>query len=88
MMSRNRSIRDVWVSASEIWSSKRASRVTLTSSALGSCIWVSGCRVAFSMAVSSRRSRGVTKLIAVPLRPARPVRPMRCTYDSVSIGMS
>ncbi len=25
---------------------------------------------------------------ASPVRPARPVRPMRCTYDSVSCGMS
>ncbi|OUE08530.1 hypothetical protein CMsap09_06255 [Clavibacter michiganensis] len=69
-------------------SSKRVRRVTFTSSALGMRISVSGWRVAFSMAVRRRRSRGVTKLMAAPLRPARPVRPMRCTYDSVSIGMS
>ena len=75
-------------SAAVIASSKRARRVTLTSSTVGSCICVSGWRVAFSIASSRRRSRGVTKLIAAPLRPARPVRPMRCTYDSVSIGMS
>ena len=30
----------------------------------------------------------VTNQIASPLRPARPVRPMRCTYASVSLGMS
>ena len=77
-----------WPRAAVIASSKRASRVALTSSTLGSCICVSGWRVAFSIAASRRRSRGVTKLIASPLRPARPVRPMRCTYDSVSIGMS
>ena len=35
-----------------------------------------------------RRSRGVMKSVATPLRPARPVRPMRCTYASTSFGMS
>ena len=34
-----------------IASSKRASRVVLTSSTVGSCIWVSGWRVAFSIAL-------------------------------------
>ena len=35
-----------------------------------------------------RRSRGVMKSVATPVRPARPVRPMRCTYASTSYGMS
>ena len=35
-----------------------------------------------------RRSRGVMKRMATPLRPARPVRPMRCTYASTSFGTS
>ena len=56
-----------------------ATRVTLTSSTLGSCIWVSGWRVARSIALSRCRSRGVTNEIASPVRPARPVRPIRCT---------
>ena len=34
------------------------------------------------------RSRGATNSRASPARPARPVRPIRCTYDSVSCGMS
>ncbi len=52
MMSRNWSISAVWVSASVIALSKRASRVVLMSSTEGSCIWVSGWRVAFSIALS------------------------------------
>jgi hypothetical protein len=69
-------------------SSKRVRRVTLTSSTRGMRISTIGWRVARSIWSSRRRSRGVTKLMAAPLRPARPVRPMRCTYDSVSMGMS
>ena len=61
---------------------------SLTSSMLGSAIGCSLCRVAFSIAASIRRSRGVTNRIASPVRPALPVRPTRCTYDSVSVGMS
>ena len=41
-----------------------------------------------SMSRIMRRSRGVTKSVAMPARPARPVRPMRCTYTSTSFGMS
>ena len=65
--------------AAVIASSKRVSRVALTSSTLGSFISVKGWRVALSIEVSMRRSRGVTKLIAAPVRPARPVRPTRWT---------
>ena len=54
-------------------------RASLTSSTEGSSISDSGALVARSMARSIRRSRGVTKRIASPLRPARPVRPMRWT---------
>ncbi len=81
-------MRRVSPSAAVMASSKRERRVALTSSICGSGIWVSGCLVAFSIALSRRCSRGVTKLIASPVRPARPVRPMRCTYDSVSMGRS
>ena len=45
-------MRSGWVSAWVIWSSKRVRRVALTSSTVGSCIWVSGWRVAFSIARS------------------------------------
>ena len=38
-----------------------------------------GWRVARSMVRSMRTSRGETKRMALPRRPARPVRPMRCT---------
>jgi hypothetical protein len=56
-----------------------ATRCALTSAAVGKSISVSRCRVAFSIALSSPFSRGVTKSNASPLRPARPVRPIRWT---------
>ncbi|SHY81107.1 Uncharacterised protein [Mycobacteroides abscessus subsp. abscessus] len=63
-------------------------RWALTSSTEGSGSSASLAPVVFSIALSRCRSRGDTNNTAVPERPARPVRPMRCTYDSVSCGMS
>jgi hypothetical protein len=56
-----------------------ATRWALTSSTDGNSASISFDRVAFSIALSRCRSRGVTNNIAEPDRPARPVRPMRCT---------
>ena len=56
-MSRKREMRAACSRAAVIWSSQRVSRVAFTSSVLGSCICVSGCRVARSIEVSIRRSR-------------------------------
>ncbi len=75
-------------SAVVIESANLATRCALTSSTVGKAVSVSVCRVAFSIALSRWRSRGDTKSSAVPERPALPVRPIRCTYDSVSCGMS
>ena len=58
--------------------SLKASRRRATTSAIvGKRIRCTGDDVRRSIVFSWRRSRGVTKVIATPERPARPVRPMR-----------
>ena len=68
----------------------RASRALLVpSAAVGSCIGVKDCRVAFSMNRQVTLAEGVTKRKSPPgpLRPARPVRPdYGWTWDSVSVA--
>ncbi len=54
-------------------------RRSATSPRVGRAIGSIGWRVARSIALSMRISRGLMNRIATPARPARPVRPMRCT---------
>ena len=56
-----------------------STRVFVSSSTLGRVSGSTFCFVARSIELSMRCSRGVTKRIASPERPARPVRPMRWT---------
>ena len=58
------------------------------SSAVGTDENVNWAPVNRSMLPIARRSRGSTRVIASPLRPARPVRPMRWMYASASHGTS
>ena len=74
--------------ASTIRALKRSTRLSLMSCVDGKCISGILLLVVRSIELSKRRSRGVTNRMAFPSRPARPVRPIRCTYDSLSCGMS